>query len=92
MTFLIACSYSFHKTTSNGLELCGLLVYYFNAFISCLDSNSECTEWNITCKQTNKLENKVLAPKVVIVANHVNQIKCLLKTHTYKVKLNLQLH
>ncbi len=37
------CSFSLHKTLIDRLESCGLLVDYFDVFISCLDSHSDGT-------------------------------------------------
>ncbi len=36
-------SFSRHKTITDGLAWCGLLVDYFDVFISCLDSHSDGT-------------------------------------------------
>ncbi len=36
-------SFSLHKTLTDGLEWCGLLVDYWDVFISCLDSHSDGT-------------------------------------------------
>ncbi len=36
--FFFSCSFLFHKTLSDGLEWCGLLMNYCDVLISCLDS------------------------------------------------------
>ncbi len=36
-------SFSLHKMLIDGLERCGLLVEYYDVFISCLDSHSDGT-------------------------------------------------
>ncbi len=41
--FLQTCSFSLYKTLIDGLEMCGLFVYYCDVFISCLDSHSDGT-------------------------------------------------
>ncbi len=41
--FLQTCRFSLHKMLTDGLEWCGLLVYYCDVFISCLDSRSDGT-------------------------------------------------
>ncbi len=44
----------FHKTLTDGLERCGLLVYYFNVCISCLDSHSDDT---IHCRGSSDISS-----------------------------------
>ncbi len=41
--FLQTRSFSFAQTLTDGLELCGLLVDYYDIFISCLNSHSNGT-------------------------------------------------
>ncbi len=43
MCFLQTHNLSLHKTLTDGLEWCGLLVDYCDVFISCLDSHSDGT-------------------------------------------------
>ncbi len=40
---LQTCNFSLNKTLTDGLEWCGLLVGYYDVFISCLDSHSDGT-------------------------------------------------
>ncbi len=57
--FLQTNSFSLHKMLTEGLEWCGLLVYYCDVFISCLDSHSDGTHslQKIHCRASDVMLN-----------------------------------